>query len=251
MRTSHLKVSAQNQKTINDYIQDLRIVENLKSSSLRNNSTFIRTLGDYLGKKSFKDATESDMKQFLSVTTYQGDSQEPLKVSVRKFYRWLYKTDDYPAVVKWMKLKTMKQRLEARDIDSMKKKIVSIEEYQVMLSHISNDIQMQAVLEALYYSGVRVGELVSMNICDVQLMDDFVLLSVRESKTKKRQIPIKPVPELLIRWIDCHPLKNDKDAPLFISFNRDRRVFHQRLSSFFIEKVFRDVTRDLNTRLSA
>lgn len=250
---SKLHVSNKNLETINLYNQDCKIVKNSSPSSIRNNTVFLRTLADFLGTKTFMDCTEGDMKLFFGTTNYKDDSQEPLKVTIRMFYRWLYKTNDYPPVVKWIKLKTIKQRLEAREIDSIKKKIVSVEEYQMMLSHESHDIQMQAILQTLYRQdyggcGCRVGELVSMNICDVELGEDYVLISLRKSKTKKHPVPIKPIPELLIRWVDNHPMKSNPDAPLFINFNRDRRVWHKRISTFYVERKFREIVKDLKMK---
>jgi site-specific recombinase XerD len=153
MIKSKLHVTKKNQDIINLYNQDCKIVENLRPSSIRNNTVFLRTLADFLDMKTFNDCTEEDMKRFFGTTNYKDDSQEPLKVTIRKFYRWLYKTEEYPPVVKWIKLKTMKQRLEAREIDSIKKKIVSVEEYQSMISRISHDMQNQAIFETLYWSG--------------------------------------------------------------------------------------------------
>ena len=242
MKRLKLHVSKENQETINKYNQDCKIVENLRPSSLRNNNVFLRKLADYLGNKTFKECTIDDLKRFFDIVNY--NDKEPLKVAIRKFYKWLYQTDDYPPIVKWIKLKTMKQRLEEREIDSIKKKIVPIEEFQKMVSHVSHDMQMQAILEILYWIGCRVGELVSMNLRDIEIHEDFVLFSIRESKTKKRQVPLKEhYPELLIRWIDNNPMKSNPDAPLFISFNR--RCWHERLSVHYIEQEFRIICKEL------
>jgi len=243
---STLTVSKKNSETIDFYIKDCALVKNLRGSSPRNNAGFLRKLADFLGNIEFKDCTVEDMKRFITTINYSDESKEPLKVAIRQFYCWLYKTEEYPPNVKWFTLKSQKERLEVREIDSIKKKIVAIEEYQRMVSHVSGNMQNQAILEILYWSGCRVGELVSMNICDIELHEDFVLLSIRKSKTKKRQIPIKPVPELLLRWLDNHPMKSNPDAPLFISFNR--RLWHSRLSVHYIEQEFRILCKELGMR---
>lgn len=246
---SKLKVTSQNQATIDEYLVDLKIVKpTIRPNTLRNNNYLLRTLGDFLGEKPFKECSEQEMKRFFETTTYHGDSVETLKVVIRQFYCWLYKTDDYPMVVKWIHVKTLKEKLREKDIDHLKKKVVSIEEYQKMISHLSNDIQMQAVLETLYWSGCRPGEVLSVNIGGVEITEDCVIITVRDSKTQKRKVPITPIPELLIRWIDNHPMKNNPDAPLFISFNRDRRVFQKRLALYTLERVFRNTTRDLGLK---
>jgi integrase len=248
---SKLKVTSQNQAIIDEYLVDLKIVRpTTRPNTLKNNRTLLRTLGDFLGEKSFKECNEQEMKRFFETTTYHGDSLETLKVAIRKFYCWLYKTDDYPVMVKWIHVKTLKEKekLREKDIDYLKKKVVSIEEYQKMISHLSNDIQMQAVLETLYWSGCRPGEVLSVNIGGVEITDDCVIITVRDSKTQKRKVPIIPFPELLIRWIDNHPMKNNSDTPLFISFNRDRRVFQKRLTIHYLERVFRNTTKDLGMK---
>jgi hypothetical protein len=48
-----------------------------------------------------------DLKRFFDTVNY--NDKEPLKVAIRKFYKWLYQTDDYPQLVKWIKLKTKKK----------------------------------------------------------------------------------------------------------------------------------------------
>jgi len=243
---SKLTVSKKNSDTINLYTKDCALVKNLRGSSPRNNAGFLRKLADFLGNREFKDCNVEDMKRFITTVNYSDESKEPLKVAIRQFYCWLEKTEEYPPLVKWFTLKSQKERLEAREIDSIKKKIVPIGEYQQMISHVSGNMQNQAILETLYWSGCRIGELISMNLCDVELREDYVLISIRKSKTKKRQIPIKPIPELLIRWLDNHPMKSNQDAPLFISFNR--RCWHQRLSVHYIEQEFRIICKELKLR---
>jgi site-specific recombinase XerD len=105
MKRLKLHVSKENQETINKYNQDCKIVENLRPSSLRNNNVFLRKLADYLGNKTFKECTIDDLKRFFDTVNY--NDKEPLKVAIRKFYKWLYQTDDYPPIVKWIKLKTI------------------------------------------------------------------------------------------------------------------------------------------------
>jgi integrase len=140
---------------------------------------------------------------------------EPLKAEVIAFYKWLYKTDEKPKVVKWIRCKSFTQIYDERDVDWHKNKFVPLETYHKMINHISNDIQMTAYLEILYFSHFRPSEVLSMNIGDVEICEGYINLTCRESKTKKRTTTVKPILELLVRWIDNHSFKTDKDYPLF------------------------------------
>ena len=66
----------------------------------------LKTLARMLGK-GFGNATKDDVKQLVArieLSRYSPWTKRDFKVALRKFYRWLKGTGDYPEEVEWMKV---------------------------------------------------------------------------------------------------------------------------------------------------
>jgi integrase len=57
-----------------------------------------------------------------------------------------------------------------------------------------------------------------MNVGDVEIdSDGKVTITLQDSKTLPRKVPLPENPKMLIRWLEYHPFKDNKNAPLFPS----------------------------------
>ncbi|MEM5799393.1 MAG: phage integrase N-terminal SAM-like domain-containing protein [Candidatus Aenigmatarchaeota archaeon] len=72
----------------------------------------LKTLRGLLNKP-FRDVTKEDLINLfdkLSYSNYKESTIKDFKVVLKMFYRWLYKTDDYPDLVRWFKATVKKSK---------------------------------------------------------------------------------------------------------------------------------------------
>jgi site-specific recombinase XerD len=76
-----------------------------------------------------------------------------------------------------------------------------------------------AIIEVLAGTGIRVGELLGLQVGDILIRKRSGLLTVRDGKHGSyREIPLmKEVRNTLKAYLDEHPHKDDPDAPLWLS----------------------------------
>tara|TARA_B100001059_G_C17827925_1_gene582675 strand:+ start:2118 stop:3029 length:912 start_codon:yes stop_codon:yes gene_type:complete len=86
----------------------------------------------------------------------------------------------------------------------------------------------KAILELLYSSGLRLAELVNLDITDIDLTDATV--NVIGKGNKERIVPIgRYAIKAIIQWLNCKKITNDNNA-LFVS-NRGDRLSHRSIQS--------------------
>jgi integrase len=158
-------------------------------------------------KKKKKPGQKEELKDATDVT------KRNIKATVRQFYRWL--NDDTPP--KFLRHIKMNEKLSRRE----EKETISPELHQRMIDTCEN-ARDKAILSLLYDSGVRAGELLNRKIKDLEFEDYGLILRVRSGKTGYRQvIVIGESPIYLRQWLDVHPDRNNRDAPLFVKVNRN------------------------------
>ena len=137
--------------------------------------------------------------------------------SIRCFYRFLLKknivkynpANDIPAP------KTEKHLPKALDVDEM----------QQLFSHKSEsilDIRDQAIMEIFYSSGLRLSELVSLNLHDIDLNDKTLTVTGKGNKT--RICPIgRYACDALKSWLEKrNAIAKEDETALFVSKRGDR-----------------------------
>ena len=195
-------------------------LSHLRQSGLRITSIYhygraLELLDAFLAGKPFDQVTKEDLKLFFSSLgeRYDPGTIDNIKTYVKRFYKWFLGDDEgYPDLVKWIKKSNhRKQTIERSDL-------ITYEEFEEMLKHCDR-IRDRALLWVLWETGIRVGELISIRIRDVELKENMGMITVR-GKTGSRTVPvIAGLPDLQT-WLERHPLKDDPDAPLFISYKR-------------------------------
>lgn len=97
----------------------------------------------------------------------------------------------------------------------------------------------KAFIATLYESGARIGELASLQIKNVIFDENGAILNVT-GKTGPRPIRIVSSTPLLVIWLQHHPRKNDKEAPLWLNIGKKN---HQNLLRYdgihsFLSRLF-------------
>ena len=93
-------------------------------------------------------------------------------------------------------------------------------------------VRNDCVLEALYSLGLRIGEIVELNVDDYGQSDHSVLIRGKGERERVLYVSSEEVREKLARWLEEREKMEPKDAALFIS------RLGRRFSIYGIEKIF-------------
>ncbi len=199
----------------------------LESNTIINDRDLILTLARCLKEKMFKNTSKEDMMDFFDTISEKSRNLYGTKIIL--FYRWLFELDkrEIPENMKWFTYTTKAKRLKRLDPELFKKCLITPEQYDKIMK-ITIHPQVRAMFETLYLGGMRPSELTSMKISGVKI-DGVVEVTVMESKTIPRVIPLSEIPHNLLHWCDIHPNKDDPDKPLWYTLSR-REEEYKRLN---------------------
>lgn len=140
--------------------------------------------------------------------------------SLRSFYQFLLNegvVDKDPTI----NLQSPKQEKKLPSIMTPKEVEVLLEQPNI---DCSKGIRDKAMLELLYASGIRVSELIALNVNDVNLYMDYIISS--KDTSNERVIPIgKMAVSILGLYIDKHRMnlvKDSEEKSLFVNYHGKR-----------------------------
>jgi len=93
------------------------------------------------------------------------------------------------------------------------------------MSNVCQSPRDRALVQTLWDSGLRIGELLTLQVGDVEVINDeqAVILHLRQSKTKIRNPVIGFAGPAMVDWLESHPFKDDLKAPHWIDFQYKRQ----------------------------
>jgi integrase/ribosomal protein L40E len=191
-------------KILEDYNEHLE--DNDKKANTR--KTRILALYNLLRfcKKPIQDITKEDINRFVrdrrkKVSEFTLNTD---KASLKVFFRWFKKED----VVSDLKVRRIKNHLP---VDNLLKP----KDIRAMIN-VTEKTRDRALLMLFWDSAARLDEVMQLKIKNVQF-DKYGAVVIVNGKTGMRRLRlVDSVPDLQA-WLNQHPLKDDPDAPLFIS----------------------------------
>ena len=169
-------------------------------------------------KKPFSQVTKEDIKklfEWMKDKEYKASTHEKYRVILKIFYKVVYGNNEiYPDCVKWFSVtvgKEIKSKEKTLDI----KEYLEEEEIPILIEKAPT-LQKKAFLACLYESGSRPEEFLRLSNLDCKIDTNGALFILR-GKTGERRIRIVSFAKLLQQWLDIHPLKHEKQFPLWIS----------------------------------
>lgn len=202
----------------------------------------LESIARFLGKP-FVDADRNDIADFIRKiegTSYSEWTKHDYKVILKIFYRWLRKAESYPEEVKWI-------RARVKNNNMLPEELLTEEEVKHLADTASN-VRDKALILVLYESGCRIGEILCLKIKHVQF-DEYGAQLIVSGKTGDRRVRIIASAPKLASWLDNHPLRNDPEAPLWVSLGtRDRNT---QLSYPAVRAVLRGVAEKAGIRKRA
>jgi integrase/ribosomal protein L40E len=211
------KVNEKNKKYILKFI-DHCIAENLSKARQRFYLLYLRLIAEKM-KKNFKKVTKNDVEKFI-IAINKSDQSESTKqayrVTFKKFWKWLYKTEEDPRQTKWIKT-------TIRNSNNKVPSVFTQEQLDLMIRNAtySRDKAFLAVLGDL---GCRIGEILSCRVKHLVFHNNNYRLITNSGKSGENSpLLIRSVP-YVISYINQHPKKDDPEAPLWFQVRKKYRV---------------------------
>jgi len=181
----------------------------------------LRTMAQFLGKN-FKDANKDDIVELVGKlersNRFSKSTVRDFKLTLRKFYKWLRNTDEFPEEVKWFRTHIKYDAIKNPE------DMLTEEEVQKMIN-LCKDPRDKAFISTLYESGCRIGEILLLRINQVKF-DQYGALLLVNGKTGFRRVRVVASAPYLTEWINNHPLKDDQKAFLWVSRNLKRWTYN-------------------------
>lgn len=215
-----------NRKAILDF-SEFCFSDGLSSRRVLKYLITLSTISNML-QKEFIKVTRTDIEQFVNKierSAYAEWTKHDYRVALKKFFRWLRKTeDDYPPEVKWIHTTMRKNRTK------LPEEILTLEEVEALVK-AAMTTRDKAFIASLYESGCRISELLNLKMKQIHKHPHGFQIIVTGKKGPRRLLLIACAP-YLTDWLNQHPKCNDPQAPLWVTADyRAKRLKYGRVSA--------------------
>ena len=238
--TESKEITPENKKAILEFFE-LCQAQSLSKARLCKTLWQIRNFGIWMGEKNLLKATKRDIIQLVNIIQEKYPESHltisDYKQMLKKFYKhMLGEGKEFPDIVSWIDTKP------ATDYKINPSEIFT-EEDTLLLLQASDSIRNKAMISFLYDSGVRVGELLTMRIGDLDINGNLWHVTV-SGKTGQRTFPIFPSIPYFKDYLNEHPRRNNKDAIIWCrSDNPDEPISYTKASEILRRIVKRSGIR--------
>jgi integrase/ribosomal protein L40E len=160
----------------------------------------------------FAEASKDDITRLLREIETNSDwspaTKHDYKVILKKFYKSLAGTGEFPEQVKWIKPNYKKNN------HKLPEELLTEEDVRKLVEAAGHP-RDKAFILVLYESGCRIGELLNLRIKNVAFDANGAALLVN-GKTGQRRVRIIASAPLLSVWLNNHPFKDNPDSPLWV-----------------------------------
>jgi integrase/ribosomal protein L40E len=179
-------------------------------------------------QKPWKEMAKEDIENYIFSLEYASSTMDMHKIYIRKFFKWLYKSRDFPEIVEWINLQKNRKRKLPEDI-------LTPGEIKMMIDAAGDNLRDRALVAALYESGCRLGEIAGIKLKDVT-SDQYGIVIIVHGKTGDRRVRlIDSVPDL-IQWLNVHPNRGG-DKPLFVHERNTEKQLEEKGIYLVVKKL--------------
>jgi len=191
-----------------------RVAEGLSLARILKCLSTLRLISKSLGKR-FEDATKDDIVNMIVKIEKRNLSQwtkHDYKVILKRFYKWLRDSEIYPPEVRWIRTSNnIPNKIQKKDL-------LTVEEVQ-KIADCATNLRDKAFIWVYFESMRRLGEILSLKIGNVEFDELGARLTVNGKVGRDNARVITSAP-LLASWLNIHPLRNNPDAPVWVTLNR-------------------------------
>ncbi|MBU0470136.1 MAG: tyrosine-type recombinase/integrase [Nanoarchaeota archaeon] len=218
-RLDESTLSLRNKELILRFLDDLAL-ENMSKVRLTKYCGLMKICALWLNKDLDK-ATKDDLKSIVSKIQLRDDysvwTKKGYKVAIRKFYKWFLKADKIPEIVDFI---TITIRRSEKRLPS-EGELLTEEEIQNLLEACQS-LRDKAFIAMLYESGGRIGEIGNLFLRNLAF-DKYGITVTLSGKTGSRKIRLIYCTPYVSNWVNNHPMKHDKNSPLWVTSDSTRR----------------------------
>lgn len=237
-RLQNSSISAKNKKLIMDF-HDCCVSSSLSTNRILFYMEKLFRIISLLNKDLDK-ATKDDIRRVVQEIelneNYTEWTKNNYKVTLKKFYKWLDRGEDYPDKVKWIKATVKKDRTKIIEVLS--------EEDVKQLIDAAKGVRNKALISALYESGCRIGELMNLRIGDLTFDDYGAVIQVNGKTGPRRVRLVSSVPRLAV-WVEHHPVKS-LESPLWVNVGTTNH--NQAMGYQTVCKMLKDVAANIGLK---
>lgn len=201
-------ISAKNREAILKFVDDC-LADGITMGRISRCITDLKCTDRLLGKD-FETAVIEDMKRLIAKIEQENWTdwtKYGIKVTIKKFYKWLSKSEEYPAVVKWIKPRIKNGRIK------MPEDLLTEEDVKKLLDAAKNP-RDKAFIMSLYETGCRIGEILPIKLKHIQF-DEYGAQIMVDGKTGQRRVRVIAAVPYLTEWINKHPIKEPNSEVWF------------------------------------
>ena len=175
---------------IGQFIEYLKDVKHTASNTQLSYERDLRKMADYLesrGIRAVADITDEDLVSYIDYLQNEGKRPSTLSrtiASIKSFFQYLMEMGEVSA--------NPAESLKAPKVEKRLPSVMSLDDVDLLLAQPSGssdkEIRDKAMLELLYATGIRVSELLSVRVQDLNLKKNYVVIF--SASGKERDIPI-------------------------------------------------------------
>lgn len=218
-------------KAITLYLNHLSIEKNLSSNSISAYKRDLEFFSKNVNEKDISKISEKDIKKVIGIhrKDHSAKSTQRMIASLKGFHKYLFLESQIeidPAV-----------NIESLNLPLSLPKTLEIDQVLKLLENIkpstSENIRNRLIFEFLYGTGVRISELVNIDLSDIDL--DNKIIKIRFGKGSKQRLV--PLGKTLEKFIESYLtrvrnslIKNTKEQSLLLN-NQGKRLSRQSIWS--------------------
>jgi len=224
------------------YLNDLAITKNLSEKSIKAYCGDINTFVKWCKKQNFAEIEIRTILEYVKMRseTVKDSSLKRAIISLKAYFRHIedkHFAEGNPFCDFNYTFKTVKRlpkTLTTSEISKLLQYIVarSNNSYSAFDKYISS--RDLAIIEVLYSTGIRIGELSAINLKDIDLLEQTILIHGKGRKERITYISNELVMTRLTCWIEQREQRPHCDDALFVN------KYGRRLSIYSIEDLFRN-----------
>ena len=172
------------------------------------------------------DADKRVFIEYLRQRKLEGVGQKTLEnnfTALSSFYEYLV-FQDYVGKnpVVGVRKRYLRRYKNAKDVDAESpRKLISVEEMSLLINSVL-DTRDKAILTLLAKTGVRRGELIAMDVDDVNWVEQFITLKKFKKRSSRCVFFDDETSRLLKRWLNQRQMLNPPTSALFIGEHGER-----------------------------
>jgi len=227
------------QRYIDKFINYLKIEKNSSDYTVTNYKVDLKSFAEFLGDKDIDTIDHLTLRKFLAQMRLKNYAKRTVArklACLRSFFRFIYR-EGYIKTNPITAISTPK-------LDKKLPVVLDVAKIATLVQSPSEDdvagLRDRAILETLYSAGIRVSELVGLNVNDVDLISEII--KVLGKGRKERIVPIgRPAVSAIRKYLDRRVEEKVKDKNA-VFLNKSGRRLTDRSIRRVLDKYIRQTS---------